>query len=166
MNWFAVTLTRHSELQPTVLPLKRLVEQALDAANEVRPERAPVVHLDLAHKVRADEHLTRQLLSNLVNNAIKYTPEDRRPVLTISSRKEEPDWVVVEVADQGRGIPEEDLEAVFHEYVRSNRDAAVADGNGIGLALCRETVHRHGGWIRAENNKEGGASLVFALPGV
>lgn len=163
-DWLAFTVTRHSELQPVPLSLLHLVEQTLDGATDVSPDRIPIVELDLTHRVQADEHLTRQLLANLVHNAIKYTPDDRRPHLRISSREGDEGWVIVEVSDRGRGIPITEQEAVFREYMRSNRDAAVADGHGIGLALCREAVERHGGWIRATSNPYGGATLVFALP--
>lgn len=163
-DWLAFTVTRHSELQPVPLSLLQLVEQTLDGATDVSPDRIPIVELDLAHRVKADEHITRQLLANLLHNALKYTPTDRRPHLRITSREGDEGWVIVEVSDRGRGIPITEQEAVFREYMRSNRDAAVADGHGIGLALCREAVERHGGWIRATSNPHGGATLVFALP--
>lgn len=163
-DWLAFTVTRHSELQPVSLSLLQLVEQTLDGATEVSPDHIPIIELDLEHRVQADEHLIRQLLANLVQNAIKYTPEDRPPHLRISSHAGDEGWVIVEVADRGRGIPVTEQESVFREYMRSNRDAAVADGHGIGLALCREAVERHGGWIRATGNPYGGATLVFTLP--
>ncbi|UAL30729.1 hypothetical protein K8W59_04245 [Nocardioides rotundus] len=163
-EWLAFTVTRHSELNPVVISLDRLAEDVVGDAVAAACHRAPEVTLDLPHHVCADHHLARQLLANLVANAIKYTPEERDPCIRIASHDGGSGWVVVEIADQGCGIAPQDREVIFENYVRSNRDAAVADGHGIGLAVCREAVRRHGGWIRAGDNRHGGATFTFTLP--
>lgn len=163
-EWSAFTVARHSELTAVVLSLDALTQEVAGEARAAARDRAPEIVLDLPHRVCADQHLTRQLLTNLVANAIKYTPEEREPRIRIASHDGACGWVVVEVADQGCGIAPEDREQIFEQYVLCNRDAAVADGHGIGLAVCREVVSRHGGWIRAGGNRYGGATLTFTLP--
>ena len=68
------------------------------------------------------------------------------------------------VRDEGMGIPEEELEAVFDKFVQSSKTKTGAGGTGLGLAICQEIIHAHGGRIWAENYSGGGASFTFLLP--
>jgi signal transduction histidine kinase len=70
----------------------------------------------------------------------------------------------VSVADQGPGIPEAELEAVFDPFIQSSRTRTAAGSSGLGLAICRELVRGHGGDIRATNHPGGGATIRFTLP--
>jgi len=68
------------------------------------------------------------------------------------------------VRDQGMGIPEEELEAVFEKFFQSSRTSTGAGGTGLGLAICREILTAHGGRIWAENRPEGGAVVTLEVP--
>ena len=115
----------------------------------------------------------KQVVTNLLVNALKFTPaggrvriEARRALPQVEGGVLGPDaraQVEILVDDSGPGIPDGDRERIFERGVRLARDAEVA-GSGIGLSVVREIVSRHGGRVRASNNPEGGASFVISLP--
>ena len=108
----------------------------------------------------ADPGLLRQLLDNLVGNAIKYTAPDQQPWVQIRSEADdEPGWIRVEVVDRGVGIPEGEEELIFEEFHRGPQEGRSA-GTGLGLALTRRIVALHGGHMRARRNPEGGSTFT------
>ncbi len=110
--------------------------------------------------VRMDDVLVEQVLINLLDNAIKYTPAGT----PIEVSAEEVDGaVVVEVADRGTGLPPGDERLVFEKFHRTERDPSVR-GTGLGLAICQGIVRAHGGRIWAENRPGGGTAFRFTLP--
>jgi two-component system sensor histidine kinase KdpD len=104
-----------------------------------------------------DGLLIEQVLMNLFDNAIKYTP--RGTPLELSAA-ESFYTVTVELADRGLGIPPGEEESIFEKFVRGR---AVAGGVGLGLAICRTIINAHGGKIWAENREGGGAVFRFTL---
>ena len=72
--------------------------------------------------------------------------------------------VTLSVADQGVGIPEEELESVFDKFIQSSKTKSGAGGTGLGLAISREIIGAHGGQIMAKNNESGGAEFIVTLP--
>jgi two-component system sensor histidine kinase KdpD len=110
--------------------------------------------------VPVDGVLLEQLLTNLLENAVKYSPE-RTPV-AIRARRDGNDFVM-EVADRGPGVPPELAQMVFEKFYRApgRRDGG---GAGLGLAICRAIVEAHGGRIWVEPRPGGGAAFRFALP--
>jgi len=116
-------------------------------------DELPPVFLDY---VQIDEVLT-----NLIENATKYTPPGSE--ISIQATREN-DNVRVEVADRGPGIPPEALPRLFEPFYRVQREGQTARGTGLGLAVAKGLVEAHGGHIWVENRNEGGASFVFTLP--
>jgi two-component system sensor histidine kinase KdpD len=111
--------------------------------------------------VWANAALIDQVLNNLIDNALKYTP-DGTPI-TISAEVRDADlWVAV--ADQGPGIMAEAFPHIFDKFFRISGPEQHADGTGLGLAICKGIVEAHGGGIWAENLPAGGARFVFTLP--
>ncbi len=110
--------------------------------------------------VPMDALLIEQVLVNLVENAIKYTPAENP--IEISLRLEE-GQVAVEVMDKGPGLPEEDLEKVFEKFYRGPQKEK-RGGAGLGLAICKGIVEIHGGSIQARNRPGGGAVFRFTIP--
>ncbi|NMO52282.1 histidine kinase [Actinoplanes sp. TBRC 11911] len=117
---------------------------------------------ELPH-VHADPAQVRQLLDNLIGNAIKYTATDLIPTITVTATAGAGD-VRVTVADNGIGIPPGQHVAVFDNFHRAHREAGYA-GTGLGLPICKRIVERHGGRILAEDNPGGtGSAFTFTLP--
>jgi signal transduction histidine kinase len=105
-----------------------------------------------------------RVVMNLVNNAIKYSPDGGRIRVGVQPA---PDSVVLTVADQGIGIGEEDQERIFGEFFRSSDPRARAEpGTGLGLAIVRRIVERHGGRIDLESTLGAGATFRVRLPRV
>ena len=118
------------------------------------------VRVEIPHElalVPMDFALITQTLVNILDNALKYSPPGS-PVEVRAWREDSE--VRVEVADRGRGIDEADLPRVFERFY----SGAKGTGIGLGLSICKEFVEAHGGSIHAENRKDGGAAIRFALP--
>ena len=110
--------------------------------------------------VPMDSVLLAQVLNNLLDNALKYSPPDG--AIEISARTRE-NWLEMEVADQGRGIPKEYLTQVFNKFFRISHNEETG-GTGLGLAISKGIVEAHGGRIWAANRPEGGVRITFTLP--
>jgi two-component system sensor histidine kinase KdpD len=112
--------------------------------------------------VPLDDMLIEQVFINLLENVQKYTPPGSP--IDISAWQENK-HVLIEVADRGPGLPEEELDRVFEKFYRGQ--AAAVDGRrgaGLGLAICKAIVTAHGGRIWADNRAGGGARFCFSLP--
>ena len=123
--------------------------------------------------VNCDSGRIRQVIGNMLSNAIKFSPEGGRIDVTVTPTtltEENTDGsaprpaVAVAVRDQGVGIPEGELEAVFDKFVQSSKTRSGAGGTGLGLSITREIVSLHGGIIIAANNPGGGACFTVVLP--
>lgn len=114
-------------------------------------------------KLAVDPDLLRQLLLNLVANAVAVSPEGG--AVTLESRPDGANWLLA-VIDEGPGLPEDQLTRVFERFVRFNRnDTSPSRGHGLGLAICRAIAELHGGSIRAENRREArGLRVSVTLP--
>jgi signal transduction histidine kinase len=110
-------------------------------------------------KVSCDRGRILQVLSNLVNNAIKVTPESGQVILRATARGQE---VVFAVSDTGPGISEQDVQHLFERYWRSHE--AKYAGTGLGLAIARGIVRAHDGQIRVQTELGRGTTFLFALP--
>ncbi len=113
--------------------------------------------------VAADRGLITQAVANLVDNAIKYSPE--RTSVTLSTALEA-DSVRLCVEDRGYGIPPEDLERVWEKFYRVSRDGRVKEeeSTGLGLSFVREVVEQHGGQVFLESEVGHGSKFSFTLP--
>jgi PAS domain-containing protein len=109
-----------------------------------------------------DPTLIRQLMQNLIGNAIKYRHPDRACRLSVSARPEGGEWLV-SVTDNGVGIPPEHRARVFEMFTRVDHRAP--GGHGVGLSTCQRIVERHGGRIWAGAADGGGTVVTFSLPG-
>ena len=109
-----------------------------------------------------DPVLMEQVFFNLLDNACKYAP----PGTTVKVwARRTPDYVTIEVVDQGPGIPPEACEKVFDMFYRVDQGDAKTAGTGLGLAICRGIVEAHGGTIKAEPGiHEAGTAIIIHLP--
>ncbi len=111
-------------------------------------------------QVPVDAILLEQVLVNLLDNAVKYTPPGSPIEIAAAERDGE---VVVEVRDRGPGIPPGEETKIFERFYRAAQ-AGSRGGTGLGLAVCQAAIAAHGGRIRAEGREGGGAVFRFALP--
>ena len=103
----------------------------------------------------------QQVVSNLLHNAIKFTPAGGE--ITVRASRGEADVVIVEVIDTGVGIPATDLARIFERFYKTDR-ARSSGGTGLGLAIARHLVQAHGGEIRAHSQEGQGSTFTFTLP--
>lgn len=164
-DWLNYAVVQEGRLHPEVVVLAELVEGLVESRRSAGVDLdEPRFELDLSHRVRADPGLLRQLLDNLVDNAVKYTAPDEVPLVLLTSRPDdEPGWVRVEVVDHGMGVPEGQEELIFQEFHRGPAEGR-SQGTGLGLALTRRIVTMHGGRMTARRNPGGGSTFSFTVP--
>ncbi len=116
------------------------------------PAESPIVLMD------ADR--MSQALSNLISNAIKFTPTGGRVSTTLTT---ESNQLILEVADSGIGIPAEDREKIFHPFFRGGHGRRIVQGMGLGLSIAREIANAHGGEIELPIT-ESGSCFILRIP--
>ena len=151
------------EYRPRTVDLARLVEDATAFHRSRAEEQGQTVTFKgeqgLA-PLRVDPDLINQVVTNLVSNAIKFTPKGGRIEVTL---RRADGGVECAVADTGVGIPKETLERLFKPFERG-ADPLRAGGTGLGLSIAKALVERHGGRIWAESQPGRGSRFCFALP--
>jgi signal transduction histidine kinase/CheY-like chemotaxis protein len=153
-------------LNHRVIHLQEAVHSALDLSRPLMRERGHALDVDLPESplfLRADPLRLTQVLSNLLNNAAKYTPPGGSVGLRVRAQG---DFVQIEVSDNGAGIAAEDIDRVFDLYVQVGRNLPMAQGGlGIGLALARQLVELHGGQISVRSpGPDQGSTFTVQLP--
>jgi len=144
------------------LDLRSLVEHAAELYREVAEEKQIHVALDQSVPAEIDADAVRlsQALSNLLDNALKYTPPGGRVSLATAT---EPGAVVVRVSDTGPGVPAAEREAVWRRLYRGDASRSQR-GLGLGLNLVKAIVEAHGGTVAVDDAPEGGARFTVRLP--
>ncbi|GAC1647194.1 MAG: hypothetical protein NVS4B12_14780 [Ktedonobacteraceae bacterium] len=181
---FAVTIEREADrlnrLVGNILDMSRIEGGALKAEKELYLLDELIYHVvnhmqfvlkdrdvrvwvpDTLPPVALDFLQIDQVLTNLIENAVRYTPA-KSPIEI--SAVEQNDGICVSVADHGPGVPEESIERIFDKFYRvSGAKQRGTMGTGLGLAVCRGLIEAHGGRIWAENREGGGAIFQFTLP--
>lgn len=148
-------------------PIDELIHDVLGHMQSVLQGRTLETHLpDDLPPVELDYMQIDQVLTNLIENAVRYTPPGSPIEISVKVDKNQ-NQMVISVADCGPGIPQADLERVFDKFYRvmeTESKAVRTMGSGLGLAVCRGLVEAHDGHIWAENRKGGGAIFRFTLP--
>ena len=140
-----------------LVPLERLSSQA---------QRADVeLILDLPSplpQVLADAERVQQVVTNLLHNAIKFTPPHGKVIIRAIDQRQE---ILVSVQDTGIGIPAEDLPRIFERFYKSDRARTRSrGGTGLGLAICRHLIRAHNGRIWVKSQEGNGSTFFFSLP--
>jgi signal transduction histidine kinase len=153
-------------LDRSIVPLGPLVSQVLSEIDVARPGRGVAVTSQVADDTPAafaDRERVHQVLFNLVDNAVRYTPDGG--AVTVSAHRNDGN-VEIEVHDSGVGIVAEHLPRLFERFYRVDTSRSRADdgGTGIGLAIARSVVEAHGGHIRADSEPGRGSTFTFELP--
>jgi signal transduction histidine kinase len=173
-----------SRLESGAVPLQRrvfevgpLLEDAAAEARLAAPGVTVAVRVEPGLAVDGDPERVHQVLANLLSNATRYSPAGG--TVELGARRLAPPerhrgrhgpetraQVVIEVADQGPGIPDGEAQRVFERFYRADAARASSDGGaGLGLAIARWIVDLHGGRIRPERNRPHGCRMVVVLPG-
>jgi signal transduction histidine kinase len=150
-------------LHPRSIDLAALVERTLEDLEPLLERKQQELDLDIVPglpRVWADTPRVRQILSNLINNAVKFAPSKTPIGVTVDPV---PDGVRVCVADRGPGVAPEDRERIFEKFYIATRNEAYA-GAGLGLFICQELVRLHGGRIWVESDEGSGSRFCFTLP--
>ena len=143
------------------LDLRTLTERAADLYREVAEEKKITVTLDQPEAVEVDADAIRlgQAINNLVDNALKYTPEGGQVVLAIRGS---PQAAVVTVTDNGPGVPVNEREAIFRRLYRGDASRSQR-GLGLGLSMVKAIVESHGGTVTIDDAPGGGARFTVRL---
>jgi len=152
------------EFKPAPVPLRKFCEETVRSATETcRGDHQIVLEgPPQDDTVVADELLLRHVLDNLLSNAIKYSPRGSRVRLAV---RREGDDVLLEVSDQGIGIPAADQQRLFETFERGSNVGAVP-GNGLGLAIAKRALDLHGGSLSVTSDEGRGTRFTVRLPDV
>ena len=171
LTGFVKTLLRLTEmrlsdkLEMGVFSLRNTISNAVAAVKTKAEGKSISLNCNTepsVDKVFGNPFSIEEVITNLLLNAIKYTPENGKVTVGV---KNENDFAVVEVADTGIGIPENELGKVFQEFFRaSNAREVERNGTGLGLSIAKYIVERHNGKIWVESKENNGTKFWFTLP--
>jgi signal transduction histidine kinase len=149
-------------VHPTAFPIDELVQQLVVEFASTQPSRRLLIEGEAHCLVYADRKRTRQILSNLLSNALKYSAP-QQPVQVRAAAQE--DRVTVSVQDHGIGIAKAEQARIFERLVRlGGQEQAMAPGLGLGLYIATELVKRQGGRLWVESTPRKGSTFSFTLP--
>lgn len=145
-------------------PLVTIVQEALERMDDMGFAK----EIQLRHSVPddlmvlADRDQVRRVFLNLIHNAIKFSPQRGKILVTAAPQGDD---VMVSVIDEGRGVDEEHFERIFERFYQIDSARSGGEGTGLGLAICKHIVEAHDGRIWAESNREqAGGRFHFTLP--
>lgn len=144
----------------------RLINDNADSMLPLAQRKGITLHVEPSSdsaEVFADAEAVHQVLTNLLENAIKYTPDGG--TVTVGARMLDTDFVEFFVRDTGMGIPQEDLIRLFERFYRVDKARSRAlGGTGLGLAIVKHLTHAQGGEVRVESKTDRGSTFYFTLP--
>ncbi len=147
------------EMHMVDVAMGAVVDDALKDLQSAMDEAGATVKIGALPTVRGDKAVLGQVMQNLFENALRYRSE--APLTIDVHGDDEPSWHVVHVVDNGRGFPSESAERIFGMFKRLAHDEG---GSGIGLAVCRVIIERHGGTIEAGGSPGEGSTFTIRLP--
>ena len=154
----------HGKYQPIVFDPAPVVSEIVRTLRRSAEEKGLQLKEELSPaplSVCFDKDAFKQVLLNLIDNAIKYTPAGGSVDVRLCLQEGE---VVIEVADDGNGIPAEDLEKIFEKFYRSKHSANYGQGTGLGLAIVKEIVELHGGSVSVSSTLHDGSRFRVKMP--
>ena len=145
-----------------VLNIVALIEGVVDDANFEGSAKNVSVRLNAPKQCLVNTHVDTLLraVENLIRNAIRYSPPQSTIDVDVATTQSQ---AVITVADHGPGMPEDEIERMFDPFVRG-KNQATGNGFGLGLAIAKRAVERHGGSLSAANRPEGGLMMTITLP--
>jgi PAS domain S-box-containing protein len=150
--------------QNEIVPLEGILRYSLETANPQIVEKHLNIHLDLPLDIppmRGNPIRLRQMLDNLVGNAIKYTPEGGNITLELEKQGEQ---VILRISDNGPGVPPADQPHIFEKFYRASNVPKGVGGSGLGLAIVKSIVDSHQGRIWVESLLGQGSTFTVVMP--
>jgi two-component system phosphate regulon sensor histidine kinase PhoR len=154
--------------EPTKVYINELLSGLVEDRNTLATRRGLQLTIedeDSLPPVTGDERLLTQVFTNLLTNAMNYTPDGGRIILRTSKRSSaEGEWIVAEVEDTGLGIPPDEITMIFRRFFRGQASQKTsAAGTGLGLSICKEIIERHKGRIAVESDGTPGNGSRFSV---
>ncbi|RZJ78779.1 MAG: PAS domain-containing protein, partial [Flavobacterium sp.] len=153
--------TGNIELHPEPFDFDRMVMETIEGIKAASPKR----NIELIGKTgityNGDESHLVQVVSNLLSNALKYSPEDTTVIVQVNAIS---DFIKVSITDKGMGISHDEQAKVFDRFYRVGEIQRHYPGMGIGLYICQQIISNHGGTIWVESEKQKGSVFSFTLP--
>lgn len=157
----ALSRTGRAAMKKEEVSLDECVDMALDNLQIRIEECGAIIHRDELPTVFADRSMLVQLYQNLIGNSLKFIDENTTPEIMILAERQGNLWVLG-VKDNGIGLKAESADRIFKPFQRLHKRSEFT-GTGIGLAICKKTVQRHGGTITVESTPGQGAHFIFTL---
>lgn len=157
--------TGKMELRPTVLSLQELLSELVEVFQPLAQRKSitmDVGSMETMPKVRVDRDKLYEVLANLLENAIKFTPSGGR--VHIDARVVDDRHIKMNVSDTGCGISEEHMSKIFDKFYRVEPGSGPVPGSGLGLAIAKGLIELHGGTIGVESAPGKGSHFYFTLP--
>ena len=153
---------KHIEFIPVLLDVQALCQDVIDEFKSHPNRSHKIIYTSdcTSQEVRLDKKLIRRVINNLVTNAIKYSPQNETVKVTL---KITDDHLLLQVQDEGIGIPEADLKHLFQPFHRATNVGTIS-GTGLGLVITKEAVEMHGGTITAVSQLDMGTTFTVNIP--
>ena len=155
-------------IEPQCVSIAKVVDETCSTLQKNAAVKGIVLTADVPNNLPfadADPVRIKQILVNLIDNGIKFTPENGTIFVRARTFDQDPNFLCISVADNGCGISPEDTEKIFDRlYQKENTISGSRKGLGLGLYICRELVLRHGGKIWVESEIGEGSTFFFTLP--
>lgn len=161
------------EMVISQVALQNIINECADEQQALLKSNKLVVDIEFAVElpvIDCDRNRIGQVIMNLLSNAIKFSPYGGKISIhgqVVKMKHNDMgtvEAVQISVADQGSGVPEDELDVIFDKFVQSSKNKNSAGGTGLGLSICKEIIKAHGGTISAMNNSEGGTIFTFVIP--
>ncbi|MFP5520363.1 MAG: sensor histidine kinase [Bdellovibrionia bacterium] len=157
-----------SALNLETISFDDVIEKSISRCEKLAQQKEINIKFDMQLKendnmptVNGDQDLLNHMLSNLIENAIKYSPEKTQVIITLDATKKSPQIIV---EDQGPGLNDNELESLFSRFKRGSKAETLSKGHGLGLAIAKRIAEIHNGTLSAENKTQShGAKFIFTL---
>jgi two-component system phosphate regulon sensor histidine kinase PhoR len=145
--------------------LNNLIRETVKNINKQADEKQIKLELNLDEnisKIKVDKIQMQQAISNIIDNAVKYTPKQGEIIVSTTQLKNE---VRIDISDTGIGIPDSDLERIFERFYRVDKARSrKLGGTGLGLSIVKNIILNHNGKIWCKSIEEKGSTFSFTLP--
>jgi len=152
-----------SSTWPQRVDLKEVISHVLTVLETRIEQTHPIIKIGPMPVIEADRVQMAQLFQNLISNALKFHKKGEPPVVRISHRSREDGFHEIRVEDQGIGFDEKHVDRIFKPFERLHGRSEY-EGTGMGLAICKKIVRRHGGELTAESSPQEGTTFIVTLP--